>query len=42
VIEVRGLTFTYSGTDTPALQGIDLSIPEGQLCAVVGAPPPRK
>ncbi|OGO11471.1 MAG: hypothetical protein A2Y93_09245 [Chloroflexi bacterium RBG_13_68_17] len=37
MIEVRGLTFTYSGTDTPALQGIDLSIPEGQLCAVVGA-----
>ncbi len=37
MIEVRGLTFTYSGTSDPALQGIDLSIAEGQLCAVVGA-----
>jgi len=37
VIDVRGLTFTYSGTTAPALQAIELKIPEGQLCAVVGA-----
>ncbi len=37
MIDVRGLTFAYSGTTGPALQGIDLHVPEGQLCAVVGA-----
>ncbi len=37
MIDTRGFSFTYSGTTTPALQGIDLSVPDGQLCAIVGA-----
>jgi energy-coupling factor transport system ATP-binding protein len=36
VIEVSGLTFTYAGNLNPAVRGIDLSIPEGQLFAIVG------
>ncbi len=37
MISVRGLTFTYAGTDRPALEDVDLEIPRGQLCAVIGA-----
>lgn len=37
MISVRELTFTYTGSDRPALEGIQLEVPKGQLCAVVGA-----
>jgi energy-coupling factor transporter ATP-binding protein EcfA2 len=36
MIEIRGLTFTYAGVSTPALESIDLAIPDGQFCAVIG------
>ncbi|HEY2207191.1 MAG TPA: ABC transporter transmembrane domain-containing protein [Pseudonocardia sp.] len=32
-----GVSFTYPGTDRPALSGVDLSIAAGQTVAVVGA-----
>ncbi|MDR0672249.1 MAG: lipid A export permease/ATP-binding protein MsbA [Zoogloeaceae bacterium] len=35
-LEVRGLSFTYPGRDTPALEDIDFSIAPGQLVALVG------
>jgi ATP-binding cassette, subfamily B, bacterial len=35
-IEVRGLTFSYPGSDQPALDGIDLTIGHGQVIALVG------
>lgn len=35
-IQIRDLSFTYSGTDKPALQGITLDIPAGALVAIVG------
>lgn len=37
MIDIHGLTYTYPASETPALNGIDLHVPEGQLCAVVGA-----
>lgn len=37
MIDIRGLTYTYPASETPALNGIDLTVPEGQLCAVIGA-----
>lgn len=37
MISIRGLTFTYAGTDRPALQDIHLEVPRGQLCAIIGA-----
>lgn len=37
MIEVAGLTYTYPRTDAPALRNIDLRVPRGQFCAVVGA-----
>lgn len=37
MISVRGLTFTYAGSDRPALEDIHLEVPRGQLCAVIGA-----
>jgi ATP-binding cassette subfamily B protein len=37
-ITFDSVTFRYPGrADTPALDGIDLHIPEGQVCALVGA-----
>ncbi len=36
-IEVRGLTFSYPGTDKPVLDGVDLTIEPGECVAIVGA-----
>jgi len=35
-IEFRDVTFTYPGTETPALQHINLTIPAGKTVALVG------
>lgn len=37
MIKIENLTYTYPGQESPALQAVDLRIPEGQLCGVVGA-----
>jgi energy-coupling factor transport system ATP-binding protein len=37
MIEIQNLTYSYPGTEQPALQEIDFSIPKGQFCALVGA-----
>jgi energy-coupling factor transporter ATP-binding protein EcfA2 len=37
MIEIQGLTYTYPGAEQPALLDINLSIPKGQFCALVGA-----
>lgn len=37
MIRFDNVSYTYPRTDVPALAGIDLTIPEGQMCAVVGA-----
>lgn len=36
-IEYRGVTFTYAGTDEPALRDVNLTIRRGETVAVVGA-----
>ncbi|MCD9200130.1 ABC transporter ATP-binding protein [Aeromicrobium wangtongii] len=36
MIELRGVGFTYDGADEPALQGVDLVLPEGELVLVAG------
>jgi ATP-binding cassette subfamily B protein len=36
-VELRGLSFAYPGTDTPAVNGIDLSVAPGETVALVGA-----
>lgn len=36
-VTVRGLTFTYPGTDEPVLRDVDLTIPAGGSLALVGA-----
>ena len=36
-ISFRDVTITYDGRDTPTLSGVDLEIPEGELCVVVGS-----
>jgi energy-coupling factor transport system permease protein len=40
VIRFEGVTFTYPDAPAPVLAGIDLQVPEGELCVVVGAPAP--
>ncbi|GEC06192.1 lipoprotein inner membrane ABC transporter [Streptomyces spinoverrucosus] len=35
-IRFTGVTFTYGGESRPALEGIDLDIPAGTVCALVG------
>ncbi len=35
-IEIRGLTFTYSGSDTPTLKGVSMRIAPGQFVALAG------
>ncbi|WP_168801793.1 ABC transporter ATP-binding protein/permease [Glycomyces buryatensis] len=35
-IEARGLTFTYPGSETPALDGVDLTVPAGSTVAIAG------
>ena len=37
MIHIQDLTYTYPTSETPALNGINLHVPEGQLCAVIGA-----
>lgn len=37
MIEIKDLTYFYPGQDEPALQEIDLHIPDGQFCGVVGS-----
>ena len=36
IIEIEGLRFTYSGSKKPALDGIDLSIEEGEFVVLTG------
>lgn len=36
MITLQRVTYTYPGTNLPALQDLSLSIPEGQFCAIVG------
>jgi energy-coupling factor transport system ATP-binding protein len=36
MIEFRNVTFTYPDADAPTLDRLDLVIPEGELCLVVG------
>jgi energy-coupling factor transport system ATP-binding protein len=37
MIGIKGLTYTYPVTSTPALIDLNLEVPPGQFCAVVGA-----
>ncbi|ATE55776.1 MULTISPECIES: energy-coupling factor ABC transporter ATP-binding protein [Actinosynnema] len=37
MIEFRGVSFAYPATSGPALSEVDLSVPAGQVCGVVGA-----
>jgi energy-coupling factor transport system ATP-binding protein len=36
MIKTTDLTFTYPGADKPALKGLNLQIPDGELCLVMG------
>src|SRR5262245_20949155 len=36
IIALRDVTFTYALASAPALQGITLDVPAGQICAIVG------
>lgn len=36
MIRIRDLTYTYPVSETPALSGINLDVPAGQFCALVG------
>jgi energy-coupling factor transport system ATP-binding protein len=36
VIEFQDVTVTFAGETSPVLAGVDLSIPEGELCLVIG------
>src|SRR5688572_4660058 len=35
-IDLNDITFTYASGNAPALRGINLSVPSGQICAIVG------
>ena len=35
-VEIKNLSFTYRGSTTPALDGINLDVPAGQTIAIVG------
>ncbi len=37
MIEVTNVTYNYPRTESPALRDLNVAIPEGQMCAVVGA-----
>jgi energy-coupling factor transporter ATP-binding protein EcfA2 len=37
MIHVEGLTYSYPGQAKPALQDVNLDVPAGQFCAIVGA-----
>ncbi|MPZ62543.1 MAG: ATP-binding cassette domain-containing protein [Propionibacteriales bacterium] len=36
MIEFEDVTVTYAGASRPALAGVDMTIPEGELCLVIG------
>jgi energy-coupling factor transporter ATP-binding protein EcfA2 len=36
MIKITDLTFSYPGADRPALNGLNLQIPDGELCLVMG------
>jgi energy-coupling factor transport system ATP-binding protein len=36
VIEFHDVSVTFDGQDAPVLRGVDLTIPEGELCLVIG------
>ncbi len=36
MIRFDGVSVTYSGAAAPAISGVDLDVPEGELCVVVG------
>ena len=36
MIRLDRVSFRYSGRDEPALDGVDLAVPEGELCLVIG------
>src|SRR4030065_875345 len=36
MISIKDLSFTYPGADSPALRGVTLQIPDGELCLVMG------
>ncbi|HEU4511577.1 MAG TPA: ATP-binding cassette domain-containing protein [Nocardioidaceae bacterium] len=36
MIEFDGVSVTFDGQDSPVLRGVDLTIPEGELCLVIG------
>lgn len=36
VVEIRGLTFTYSGSASPALEGVDLQVYPGEFLTITG------
>src|SRR4030066_280390 len=36
MISIKDLAFTYPGADKPALNGVTLQIPAGELCLVMG------
>ncbi|MET8948805.1 ATP-binding cassette domain-containing protein [Streptomyces sp. NPDC004542] len=36
VISARGVTFTYPGSDRPAVDGVDLDLKRGEIVALVG------
>lgn len=37
MISIKSFTFRYRGATEPALENIDLEIPRGQFCAIIGA-----
>ncbi|HEX6248193.1 MAG TPA: ATP-binding cassette domain-containing protein [Nocardioidaceae bacterium] len=36
MIELHDVSVTFDGQDSPVLRGVDLTVPEGELCLVVG------
>ncbi len=36
MIDIRNLSFNYPGADHPALHGVSLQVPAGELCVVMG------
>ncbi|MFC5720027.1 ABC transporter ATP-binding protein [Streptomyces gamaensis] len=37
MIRFEGVSVVYDGADAPVLRGVDLAVPEGELCLLVGA-----
>ncbi len=36
MIRLEGVTITYPGATSPVLHDVDLHVPEGELCLVLG------